>query len=164
MTFDGGIGIGFFDERTGTTYHDLFQQIEEGDASFLLQVGTPGNLEVSIEITDTRGRKVTAISASKEVDLIVQVEDVVVDGSGSDENEFLALAADLPTPIVRSKNALQVLVALGVAVAEIMAFIHQENIGILRIADVKFISPERFLCDDMRRNARAQQFVVPHLL
>ena len=156
MAFDGGIGIGFFDEGARTTYHDLFEQIEEGDASFLLQVGTPGNLEVSIKITNTRGRKVTAISASKEVDLIVQVEDVVVDGSGSDENKLFALTADLPTPIVRSKNALQVLVTLGVAVAEVVAFIHKHYIGILRIADVKLISPERFLSDDANGNSRAQ--------
>src|SRR6266849_4468957 len=103
LALDGGVGIGFFDKGTGATYHDLFQQIEEGYTSFLLLVGTPGNLEVSIEIANARGREITAISASKEIDLIIQVEDVVVDGGCREQNEFFALATNLTTSSVGSQ-------------------------------------------------------------
>src|SRR5260370_27648190 len=95
MAFDGGIGVGFFDEGTRTAYHYLFQQIEEGYATFLLLVDSPGNLEVSIEITNTCGRKVTTISASEEIDLIVQVKDSVVNGSSLKPHDVFTLIVDL---------------------------------------------------------------------
>ena len=88
--------------------------------------------------------------------MIVEVEDGVVDGGCRKQNELFALTADLAASIVGRQDTLQVLVALSVAVTEVVAFIDKQNISILYIATVEFIAPKRFLRNDMGGNARAQ--------
>src|SRR5260370_27555033 len=84
LTFDGGIGIGFLDKGASTPYDYLFQQIQQTYATFLLKIGPAGSLKVPIKVTNACSSKITAVSSSKEVDLIVQVKDVVVDRGGSE--------------------------------------------------------------------------------
>src|SRR5579863_7270728 len=164
LPFDSSAGIGLFDKGARAPDDHFFQQIEEGDAALLLASGTPGCQEVVLQVADTGSREIAAVAPREEVHLVVQVEDGIVDGSSGQQDEFFTLATDFTAPVVRGQQAFQALVAMGAAVAEVMALVYQHNVGILRIAAVELITPHRFLGDDARRDARAQQFILPHLL
>src|SRR5258708_25247120 len=164
LALDGSVGVGLFDKRARATDDDLFEQVEKGDAGFLLVVGTAGRLEVFEQVADTGGGEITAIPTCEEVDLVIEVEDGIVDGSGREQDEFFALAADLAAPAVGGQNALEILVALGIAIAEVVAFIHEQDIGVQYVTAIELVASQDFLGDNACGNASAEQFVVPHLL
>src|SRR5581483_9286292 len=113
LAFDGGVGIRFFDEGAGTTDNDLFEQIEKGDTAILLAIGAAGDHEVALEVADTGGGEIAAVAAGKEVDLIVEVKDGVVDGGCGEQDQLFALAADDALAVVGCQQAFEAFVALG---------------------------------------------------
>src|SRR5205814_8386024 len=129
-----------------------------------LVVGAAGSLEVFVEIPNPGSGEVAAVAAGNEVDLVVQIKDGIVDGRGSKQDKFLPLTADLAAAAIGGQDALQVLVALGVAVAKVVAFVHEQDIRVQYVAAIEFIASQALLGDDVSSNAGAEQFVAPHCL
>ncbi len=156
--------ISFSNERARAANHHLFEQVEEGDAALLLVGGAAGGLKIFVQVADPGGGEVTAVPAGEEGDLVVQVKDGVVDRGGRKQDQLLALAAHPAAPVIGGQDALEVLVAPGVAIAEVVAFVHQQDIGVLHISTIEFVATQAFLGDDACGDSGAEQFVVPHLL
>ncbi len=135
-----GIRISFSNERARAANHHLFEQVEEGDAALLLVGGAAGGLKIFVQVADPGGGEVTAVPAGEEGDLVVQVKDGVVDGGGREQDQLLALAAHPAAPVIGGQDALEVLVAPGVAIAEVVAFVHQQDIGVLHITTIEFVA------------------------
>ena len=75
-------------------------------------------MKVSVQIPNTCSGAVAAVSAADETDLVVEAKDGLVDRRGSEQDMFLVLATDLAPPVICRQDALQVFVALGVAIAK----------------------------------------------
>jgi hypothetical protein len=164
LALDGGVGIGRLDERARAANDNFFEQVEEGDAAFTLAGGASGGEKIFLQVADTGGGEVAAVAAGEEVNLVVEVKDGVVDGSRGQQNQFLALAADGSATIISSQNTLKRTVALGAAIAEVVALINEEDIRVLHYANVKFLAAKRFLSNDAGSDGGALQFGFPHTL
>ncbi len=120
--------------------------------------------KVAIQIADAGAGKVRAVVLREQHDLVVQIEDVVVDGRGRKQDDFGAQAAASP-PALSADQALQILIALRAATAEVVRFVDEDHIDIAVIERIE--TPVRaaqfFLREHLRRNGRAGEFALPHL-
>ena len=129
LTPDHGFGVGLAHEGAGAAYHNLFQQVEERDARLVVRHVAAGVQKEAIQVADARTGEVAAVAPGYQRQLVVQVEDVVVDGRRRQQNELLA-AAFPPSVPVGADDALQALVALGGAIPEVVGLVNQDDVGV----------------------------------
>ena len=126
---DHGLGVVLADEGPGSPDDHLFEQVEQGRADFAIGYVASCIEEESVEVADAGAGEVAAVAAGDQGNLVVEVEDVVVDGRCGEENQLLAAAVPAPAG-VGADNALQVLIALGGTVAEVVGLVDQDYVGV----------------------------------
>jgi hypothetical protein len=112
-----------------------------------------GGEEVVVEVADAGGGKVGAVVAGEEVDLVVEVENGVVDRRGGELDDLLAPAA-APAPAVGGEQRLQVEVAVGVAVAEVVRLVDEDDVHVFQAAQLELLLAEALLGDDAGGDGR----------
>ena len=84
---------------------------------------------------------VGVVVTGEQQDLVVEVEDGVVDGGGGEEDDaFVAFAA--------AEELLEILVAVGVGVAEVVGFVDEDDVKAAVFFDLKVFASEFFLGND----------------
>ena len=72
---------------------------------------------------------------------MVEVENGVVDGGGGEEDDaFVAFAA--------AEELLEILVAVGVGVAEVVGFVDEDDVEVAVFFSIKFFASQFFLGND----------------
>lgn len=115
-----------------------------------------------MHIADASRGEVAAIATREQRELIVEIEQVVVDRRGSEQDQLLASAV-ASAAAVEANEALQVLVALGIAVAEVVRLIDQDHISVTAVFDGEVELAQLFLRHDNRRDRRVLQLLLPHI-
>ncbi len=81
---------------------------------------------------------VGVVVTGEQQDLVVEVENGVVDGGGGEEDDaFVAFAA--------AEELLEILVAVGVRVAEVVRFVDEDDVEMAVFFSVKAFASEFFL-------------------
>ena len=143
---------------------DLLKNVEEGNPGLWRSLDAASGDKIALQVADACGGKIVAIPTRNQIDLVVEVEDAIVDGGSREQNEFLACLAELAIAFVGGKDAFKILVALRVAVAEIVAFIDQKHVGTLHVTHIVALASQHLLRHDGRGNASTAQFIMPHFL
>src|SRR6266487_1994417 len=123
----------------------------------------PGRKEIARQVPDTSGDEEGTISTSKEVDLVIQVKEIVIDRCGGEQNQLFSLVAKSTASVVGREDAFEVLVALRGMIAEIVTLIDKQQVSIGHLMDIIALASEHFLCNNGHGNARLCQFFSPHL-
>ena len=98
LTPNSGFRIGTPDELACPSDDDFFQQVKNTDTACFN--GLPaGCQKVGVQIANTSRGEVGAVITSKQIDLVVQIENVVVDGCRCQENELFTPAIASTTTI-----------------------------------------------------------------
>src|SRR2546427_6448927 len=146
----GGIWIGATNELACPPNNDFFEQVEDTDTTFFDRL--PASCQkVGVQVPNPSRGEVGAVIAGEEIDLVVQIEDVVVNGRCCQQNELFAPTISA-TATIRSEDIFELEIALGAFIAEIVSFVNENHIHVSHIPDVEIIDGEALLRDDIRRN------------
>jgi len=160
LTGDGRLGIGPADELARAPDDDLFQQVEDAHAA-LLDRFAPRGQEKLVQVADVCARKIGPVVARDQVDLVVQIENVVVDGRSGQQDQLLAAAAPPAAPVER-QQPLEGRVARGAPVAEVVRLVYQHDIHVGQAAQVEIVLPQLLLREHHGRDGCGLQLVLPH--
>ena len=89
----------------------------------------PGPAEVGIEVADARLAEVVGLALREQADLVRQVVQVVVDRRGREQDDLLAFAVAAPAA-VELDHRVEGQVAVGLVVAEVVALVDQDHVGV----------------------------------
>ena len=89
----------------------------------------PRTAEIGHHVADAGVAEVIGFALGKKADLVGQIVEVVVDGSGREQDDLLA-GAIAASAAVSLNRFVQGQVAVGLVIAEIMAFVDEDAIGV----------------------------------
>src|SRR5215471_13364147 len=140
---NGSFRIGTPDELACPSDDDFFQQVKNTDTTFFN--GLPaGCQKVGVQVANTSRGEVGAVITSEQIDLVVQIENVVVDGCRCQENELFTPAI-ASTATISSKDIFELEIALGASITEIVGFVNENHIHVSHLTNVEIINSEALL-------------------
>ena len=137
---DGRFGIGPLDELTCAANDYFFQQVEDADAAFFDELA-PRCKEILIQVADARRCKIGTVISGEQIDLVVEIEDVVVDWRGRQQDQLFAPAV-ATSPTIGRENIFKLL-TLRPLVTEVMRLVDENHIDIGIISHVESSWPRR---------------------
>src|SRR5262249_50918248 len=117
--------------------------------------------KVCVQVANTSRGEVGAVITGEQIDLVVQIENVVVDGWRCQENELFTPAITSAATI-GSKDIFELEIALGASITEIVGFVHENHIHVSHLTDIEIIDSEALLSDHICRDGGTTEFVLPH--
>src|SRR5262245_14483728 len=67
-----------------------------------------------------------------------------------------------PPAAIGGKDVLQLKIALGALIAEVVGFVNENHIHVSHLAGIEIIDGEALLCDDICRDGHTVEFIFPY--
>src|SRR5262249_31910583 len=118
--------------------------------------------EVGVKVADPGLAEIVGYALCEQPDLVREVEQVVIDRCGREKDQLFMLAVATAAAVELNKRV-ECEVAVGLVVAEIVALVDENNVGVPVGERVELRAADLFHPDNLGGDRGAGQFALPHV-